>query len=211
MTNRWCHSRLNTHLPLLPCPSFCFRDTLKQADPRSFPLLCSRPFFLPPHQAISLCLSIFFFLSSSHSAGHCIGQDGRHDRPWDCPPHICHSSHPTNDSCLYPLTLSPLHFFRDLTPITPYWRFDFNKYRQLLKQIFSSKYLFVYIPKTNTTKKITTNTRSLHYTNNNHKTVNVQCAIHKHKTKLTDHLPKTMGSFVSLKIMTLNNHLNPYL
>lgn len=26
------------------------------------------------------------------------------------PPTICHSSHPTIDSCLYPLTLSPLHF-----------------------------------------------------------------------------------------------------
>lgn len=103
------HSRSDTHLPLLPCPSFHCREKLKQVDPRFFLLFFPSPFFLPPHWVISLCLSVFLSLSSSHSSGHCMGQDGSHDRLWDDPPpNICHLSHPTIDSCLYPLTLSPL-------------------------------------------------------------------------------------------------------
>lgn len=104
------HSHSDTHLPLLPYPSFQCREKLKQVDPRFFFSFLSRPFLLPPHQAIAPCLSVCLSLSSSHSPGHCMGQDGSHDRLRDEPPTIRHSSHPTNDSCLYPLTLSPLHF-----------------------------------------------------------------------------------------------------
>lgn len=80
------HSRSDTHLPLLPCPSFHCREKLKQVDPRFFLLFFPSPFFLPPHWVISLCLSVFLSLSSSHSSGHCMGQDGSHDRLWDDPP-----------------------------------------------------------------------------------------------------------------------------
>lgn len=117
-------SHFDTHLPLLLCPSFRFREKLKQVNPRYLSLLFSCPsFLLPPHQAMSFFLPLSLSLSSSHSAGQRSGQNRSHDKALGCtiipPPQlhrpmaplaVCRSSHPTIDSCLHPLMLSPLRF-----------------------------------------------------------------------------------------------------
>lgn len=64
------HSHSDTHLPLLPCPSFRCREKLKQVDPRLFCFFCfslflSSLFFFPflhTGPSLSVYLSSFFFL-----------------------------------------------------------------------------------------------------------------------------------------------------
>lgn len=84
----------NTHLPLLPCPSCHWREKLKQFNPRFcflffFIFVVVLPLYLFPsstsgHHSPFICP--LAFLSSSHSPGHCMGQDRSHDTLWDQPP-----------------------------------------------------------------------------------------------------------------------------
>ena len=107
-------SHSDTHLPLLPCPSSRCRETLKQVDPRFFFVFffffrfSFVPFsFLHIRPSLSVYLSSFLSLPPTRLV-IALGQDGSHDRLRDeAPPPraIRHSSHPTNDSCLCPLTL----------------------------------------------------------------------------------------------------------
>ena len=117
MTNRWCS--IPTLTPTYPSCIFRCREKLKQVNP------CFSIFFVlvlfclfPPlpsslfpsstsgHLSLFTCLPFSLFLPlfwSLHGSGWKSPQASR----WT---HICHSSHPTIDSGLYPLTLSPLHF-----------------------------------------------------------------------------------------------------
>ena len=114
----------DTHLPFLPRPSSHCREKLKQVNPRFFSLFS--PFVvvflssLSPsstlgHLSVFICLpfslSPISLLPLSWSL-HGSGWESRHALGCIPPPTIRHSSHPTNDSCLYPLTLSPLYFSR---------------------------------------------------------------------------------------------------
>lgn len=104
------HSHSGTHLP----PScrvlhFSAEKNLNKSTHVFFPPLFPLSHF-PSSTLDHLCVNPSSFLSpSSHSPGHCMGQDRSPDWHRDEAPTICHSSHPTIDSCLYPLTLSPLH------------------------------------------------------------------------------------------------------
>lgn len=85
------------------------------------PAFPSIPCSFPLHRAIALCLSVLLSSSLPPTPDLSSGRDGSHDTLWDDPPvtttataatittATCHSSRPTNDSCLSPLTLSPLY------------------------------------------------------------------------------------------------------
>lgn len=96
------HSHSVTHLlATLWRPSFHCREKLKTTTSThvSFP---SFPFV--PSSSTLDCV----YLSSLRLLPPTLPVIGRvtmgHDRRWDEAPTICHSSHPTTDSCLYPLT-----------------------------------------------------------------------------------------------------------
>lgn len=75
MTNRWCSiPTLDTHLPLLPCPSSRCREKLKQVDPRFFFCVCVFVFsssLFPSstsgHRSLFICLPFFLYLPLSWS------------------------------------------------------------------------------------------------------------------------------------------------